>query len=380
MKVYLDTETTGLDPVNDDLLEIALIDDSGAVLLDTLIKPSSNNSLWPDAEAIHGITPEIVAHAPALSEIAPKIEVVVKGQDVIIYNAGFDTAFLGSLLSSANSIKCCMEAWAEHVGEWSEYHGNYRWQSLAKAADAVHFDWPGEAHRALADSLACRAVWQYLVDPDERKRVDAITQDKNNTRFAETALNKLERKRKATLAAQSKFMGQFFKHWWLRQYGSNSHWTRQCRRSEVENELAILFFGKSLVSVKLEEKFEITYESQQAIPPNLKSASHFPKDNWYQIALKPCAAYIGKKRAWPLYDISEIKRIRSLYPLRFANPLVDDNEVLLTKTKLKKAGFSDKEIAALEPVAELQNPHNFEWYYLYKLEKNMLPNAKAFSL
>lgn len=369
MALHLDTETTGLDPARDELLEIAIVDDSGAVLLDALIKPCNNTS-WPDAEAIHGITPEMVAHAPTLSEIAPKIEAAVKWQDVIIYNAAFDAGFLGSLLSSAKSINCCMEAWAEHIGEWSDYHGNYRWQKLANAADAVHFDWPGEAHRALADSLACRAVWQYLVNPDERKRVDAITQDKNNAWLAKMALNELERKQKAKLDARSRFIGQFIEHWWLRQSGSNSHWTRKAWRPEAENELCIVFFGKSLGSVKMEDKFEITYGNQKAIPPNLKPSSFFPRDSWYQAELKACAAYIGKKRAWPLYDTSEVERIRSLYPLRFASLALNDNEVFLTKTKLKQAGFSDNEIAAMNPVAELQNPHNFEWYYLYKLDKN----------
>ena len=64
MTVFLDTETTGLDPDHDELLEIAIVDDSGEVLLDTLIKPSTNNPVWPEAEAIHGIAPEMVADAP----------------------------------------------------------------------------------------------------------------------------------------------------------------------------------------------------------------------------------------------------------------------------------------------------------------------------
>lgn len=160
-QIYLDTETTGLNPDSDEMLEIAIVDDSGNILLNTLLKPSAN-STWPEAEAIHGITPEMVIDAPALSEIASTIEEIVNGQDVIIYNADYDSGFLGTLLSKAKSIKCCMIAWAEHCGEWSEERGCYRWKKLIDAASSVHFEWPGEAHRALADSLACRAVWQHL--------------------------------------------------------------------------------------------------------------------------------------------------------------------------------------------------------------------------
>lgn len=380
MTVYLDTETTGLYSDHDEVLEIAIIGDSGEVLLHTLIKPI-NNASWPEAEAIHGITPEMVQDAPELSEIAPQIEAAVKGQEIIIYNAGFDTGFLGSLLSSANSIKCCMEAWAEHVGDWSDYHGSYTWQKLTEAAHAVHFEWPGEAHRALADSLACRAVWQYLVDPDERKRVDAIRQDKHNDLLALMELNQLELNENNQRAKKSKSMERFINYWWLGLYGAphwaHNHWSTP----SIEAEFAIIFFGKTLESLDLEAKFEVTYQNQKSIPPHLKPASHFPKETWYQAELNPCAAYIGKKRAWPLYDIAEKERIQSLYPLRFACPTVNDAELLLTKTKLKKAGFSEDQIAALEPVAERQNPNNFEWYFLYKLEKAALPDAtKVLSL
>ncbi len=380
MTIYLDTETTGLDHNHGELLEIAIVGDCGEVLLNTLIKPSTNTPIWPEAETIHGITPEMVADAPALSEIASQIKAAVKGRDVIIYNAGFDMDFLGSLLSSANSIKCCMEAWAEHVGEWSDYHGSYRWQKLTEAAHTVHFEWPGEAHRALADSLACRAVWQYLEDPDVRKRIDAITEDKRNARLAAMELRELERKEQTQLETQTKVMGQFIERWWLKQYGRRPHWTRKYFPKEADNELAIVFFGKCLASLKLEEQFEITYHNKKEIPSNLKPASHFPKDNWYQAELNPCAAYTGKKRAWPLYDIAEKERIRILYPLRFACPAVNDTEVLLTKTKLKKAGFTEKEIDSLVPVAERQNPNNSEWYLLYKFEKAILPDSKALPL
>lgn len=372
MTVYLDTETTGLHPDHDEVLEIAIIGDDGKVLLHTLIKPINNVS-WPDAEAIHGITPEMVQDAPELSEIAPQIEAAVKGQEIIIYNAGFDTAFLGSLLSSANSIKCCMEAWAEYVGDWSDYHGSYTWQKLIDAADAVYFEWPSEAHRALADALACRAVWLYLVDPAERKRVDAITQNKKNERKAEVALMRLARKERLRWDVKSKFIGQFIDNWWLGKYGSNSHWARNCRLSEVKEEFANIFFGKSLASLELESRFETIYRNRNLIPSHLKPISHFHQDKWYLAELNPCAAYIGKKRAWLLYDIAEKERIKSIYPLRFAYPSLNDTEVLLTKTQLKKAGLSDDEIAELTPVSERQNPHNFKWYLLYKFDsKNCL--------
>jgi DNA polymerase III epsilon subunit-like protein len=173
MTVYLDTETTGLSPSLDEILEIAIINDYGQPLLNTLVKPVKLTQ-WGEAETIHGISPHMVADAPTLEQLAPRIRTAVSGQDVVIYNAAFDAGFLGDLLSNAKSIHCCMNAWSEHVGEWSDYHGNYRWHKLTDAASSIRHQWSDSAHRALADTLACRSVWLYLHDPAERRRVDEL--------------------------------------------------------------------------------------------------------------------------------------------------------------------------------------------------------------
>nr|WP_247595137.1 3'-5' exonuclease [Salmonella enterica] len=105
-RVYLDTESTGLSPADDALLEIAITDDSGTPLLNTLICPPETFTAWPAAQAVHGITPAMVRDAPTLYALAPAIRAAVKDQDVIIYNAEFDAGFLGDLLAGAQSVQC----------------------------------------------------------------------------------------------------------------------------------------------------------------------------------------------------------------------------------------------------------------------------------
>lgn len=162
--LYLDTETTGLAPTTNDLLEVAVVDDSGAVLLDTLVRPRRRQA-WPEAQAVHGIRPEDVATAPDRAEVAARLAAVIEAADaLVIYNAQFDLGFLPARVRelAAQKAVCAMQAYSLWVGDWNDYHGNYRWFSLAVAAKAAGHTWSGQAHRALADTLAARSVWHWL--------------------------------------------------------------------------------------------------------------------------------------------------------------------------------------------------------------------------
>ena len=59
--IVFNTETTGPDPFggHDEILQISIIDVEGNVLLNSYVKPRWHES-WPEAEAVHGITPEMV--------------------------------------------------------------------------------------------------------------------------------------------------------------------------------------------------------------------------------------------------------------------------------------------------------------------------------
>jgi len=85
--IFLDTETTGLDP-RAEIVEIALIDYDGAVLLDSLVKPTRRIP-W-DATRVHNISNEMVADAPTWAELWPHAQALLAGRRVGIYNAEFD--------------------------------------------------------------------------------------------------------------------------------------------------------------------------------------------------------------------------------------------------------------------------------------------------
>ena len=74
--LILDTETTGLGD-DAEVVELAVIDCAGAVLLDTLVRPSG--PVPAEAAAIHGITDAMLADAPTWSEIHARFCDLVEG-------------------------------------------------------------------------------------------------------------------------------------------------------------------------------------------------------------------------------------------------------------------------------------------------------------
>lgn len=153
--VILDTETTDLSS-DAEIVQIAIIDLAGTVLLDSLVRPTQ--PIPARATAIHGITDRAVAAAPTFAELAPRLRELLAGKTVVAYNAGFDERMLEQsarahqlpiipqLLGIAE-FEDVMEPYSAYVGDWSTWHGNWRWQRL-----------PGGDHSALGDARATLRV------------------------------------------------------------------------------------------------------------------------------------------------------------------------------------------------------------------------------
>ena len=129
--VILDTETTDLDGA---IIEIAIIDLSGNVLLDQRIKPLGTMSAG--AQAIHGISLEMLENEPYFYDVYPRIKEIIRDKIVLIYNKSFDKARLLGDCERHNiealkfKSECVMLQYAQFCGDWSEYWGSYRWQPL----------------------------------------------------------------------------------------------------------------------------------------------------------------------------------------------------------------------------------------------------------
>lgn len=164
--IFLDTETTGLDQ-RAEIVEIAIIDSDGAVLLESLVRPTRKIP-W-DVIRIHGIDDEMVADAPTWLELFPQVEAILRGRLVGIYNAEFDLRMLSQSHLAHNQFFprdlfqnfCIMRLYASFYGAPGSY-GGPRWQSLENAARQCGIPLHN-LHRALADTLLAKAVFDHIL-------------------------------------------------------------------------------------------------------------------------------------------------------------------------------------------------------------------------
>ena len=167
-RIYFDTETTGLHPgvgEGDEIITLSIVDGDGKVLHDATYRPRWNEA-WPEAQAIHGISPADVAGLPTIEGDLPKISGIFEEADEICgYNVEFDLRFLAALgirpSEDAENIDT-MQLYAPIHGDWSEHFDDWKWCKLTVAADEIGYEWTGAAHGSLADTLATKAVQEWI--------------------------------------------------------------------------------------------------------------------------------------------------------------------------------------------------------------------------
>lgn len=157
--LFLDTETTGMPPTAE-VIDLAVVNAAGGVLIDSLIRPST--PIPPESTAVHGIRDQDVARAPSWIDIHGRLVEVLAGRTVVIYNVKFDLGVLRNcgqryhLSLPKARWECAMLAYADYRGERGRNGGQFRWHKLEQAAD--YFGYPPGGHRALPDALTCLQV------------------------------------------------------------------------------------------------------------------------------------------------------------------------------------------------------------------------------
>ncbi|MBN1401123.1 MAG: WYL domain-containing protein [Anaerolineae bacterium] len=163
--VFLDVETTGLSPARGDrVCEIALLRTRGEEVLDglqQLINPQ--RPMGPGAQAVHGITAEMVRDAPKFVDVAERVLELLSDGVLVGHNTRFDMGFLVSELDYAGRRLPEITALDTLLLARSCYR--LRSYSLGRLAEALQVEVHGRSHRAMIDVLLTRGVfWRIVAD------------------------------------------------------------------------------------------------------------------------------------------------------------------------------------------------------------------------
>src|SRR5690606_35870894 len=98
-EIVFATETTGLDPREDRVIELGCVElvnrfPTGRTL-HRFINPEGR-SVHPDALAVHGISDADLADKPTFSEIADEFIQFIDGAKLVAHNANFDIGFINA--------------------------------------------------------------------------------------------------------------------------------------------------------------------------------------------------------------------------------------------------------------------------------------------
>jgi len=158
----LDFETTGLDSAIGRVVEIGAI--RFAVAAGACVEEASLACLVDpgipiprQASAIHGLSDEDVAGAPAFREVAPSLLALAAGSVIVAHNVRFDLSFLDAELSRLGISRPAAPTEDTVALSRRAFPGraSYRLEAIAHALGIDI----GSSHRALDDARTCMLLY-----------------------------------------------------------------------------------------------------------------------------------------------------------------------------------------------------------------------------
>jgi len=180
--LFFDLETTGTDPLNDRIVEIAMLDVDGAYF-HTYLNPG--RPIPPGATEVHGITDEMVATYPTFEEIAVRVQGLIDGRTLVGYNSkSFDARMLHMHLVNAGQRGISEDH--PHIDVyvlWQELEK----RTLANAVKRFASGIPHAAHSALGDVRAAQQVLSNMAHEFQldHEALAKITADADVSRWVE---------------------------------------------------------------------------------------------------------------------------------------------------------------------------------------------------
>ncbi len=146
--VVIDFETTGFpsDPTTR-IVEVAVMDHRGGVLLNTLVNPQRH--IPSSAARVHGIRDRDVVNAPTFAEVYPMLADLIVNTRAVAYNYTFERAML-SLVCDQCGLPPPTVDWRCAMRAYQSFRGLRGFKSLSDACMAEGIT-IADAHRALGD-------------------------------------------------------------------------------------------------------------------------------------------------------------------------------------------------------------------------------------
>lgn len=156
--IAFDTETTGVKPETDRIVELTLVDANGTT---SGFRVNPGVPIPPEATRVHGITDADVKHAPRFADVAEEIQRLVSGAVLLGYNSrNFDTLILHAELQRAGRPGLDLDALKEIdvYRLWLELEPRTLTGAVRRWLSTDH----ANAHSARADVEATLRVWNAI--------------------------------------------------------------------------------------------------------------------------------------------------------------------------------------------------------------------------
>lgn len=160
--IYYDTETTGVRPDKDRIIEIAAYDPVQDRSFESLINPGC--PIPQEASAIHNITDEMVKDAPSFEEVGKNFIEFCEGEVVLVAhnNDAFDKPFIAAEFQR-NNVPLPNWPYIDSLKFSRKYRPDLPRHSLQHLRE-YHGIEANNAHRALDDVVILHQVFSLMID------------------------------------------------------------------------------------------------------------------------------------------------------------------------------------------------------------------------
>ncbi len=169
--IAFDTETTGVNRLKDELLQISIVNENEDVIFSSYVRPKTRTE-WRGAEKVNHISYDMVKDAPTVEEIAEKVRPIFENAEIVIgQNVDFDVDFVKNCLG----ISIPKEKWFDTLEAFRDETKDKKIKvPNHKLGSAVDFycpefksEYESNAHDAECDTIATMRVYKSIIQKDK---------------------------------------------------------------------------------------------------------------------------------------------------------------------------------------------------------------------